>query len=320
MKKRERLVFYYDLSISASSRSFSAPKPISVKKAFELMELLPIDKRVKVLSNGHEMLYISDWECTGSTISILINKSDKQMSDPVFTIPQENKRRTAEKLEDEGQDFSVHMVMQLPLNDLNPAIVIVEQCVGLGVATIKRLLNQLLIDAKKISPDDFTQVHPDGSIDTNGKTKTYNVIFKCELDGHISEDFEHDLEHGKVHSIELITDKDIHTNFDDDGYIQEKCKTLVLTLIDNDHSVKNKCQRIFNCLKKQKDNYSNAKIRFKTPEGIDRTVEIDTSEGLAETYVKKGKLTEFDSDLKSSYDEFSQPILEKMKALLHQGS
>ena len=97
MKKKERLVFYYDLSISVSSRVFSAPKSISVKKAFELMQLVPLEQRIKEFSKGHELLYVSDWEWTDSTISILINKSDKEMSDPVFTIPKENKRRTAEK-------------------------------------------------------------------------------------------------------------------------------------------------------------------------------------------------------------------------------
>lgn len=318
MKKKERLVFYYDFSISANSRTFSAPKPIPVKKAFELMQLVPLEQRIKELSKGHELLYVSDWEWTDRIISILINKSDKGMSDPVFTVPKENKRRTAEKLEEEGQDFSVHMVIQLPEDDLNPALIIIEHCAGLGVSTIKKLLNQLFIDAKKISPDDFEQVHPDGSVNNNGKQKTYNVMFKCELDGHISDDFKYDLDHGKVHSIELITDKEQHTHFDEDGYIKEKCKTLILTLENNEHSLTNKFDRIVSVFKNQKDNYSRAKVKFKAPTGVDRTVEMNTAEGLAQAYVKKGKLDEFEFDLKSSYDKFSEPILTKMKELLLQ--
>jgi hypothetical protein len=319
MKKKERLVFYYDLSISASSRVFPAPKSISVKKAFELMQLVPLDQRLKELSKGHELLYVSDWEWTDSIISILINKSDKGMSDPVFTVPKENKRRTAEKEEEEGQDFSVHMVIQLPEDDLSPALIIIEYCAGLGVSTIKKLLNQMLIEAKKISPDDFEQVHPDGAVvDNNGKQKKFNVMFKCEFDGHISNDLKYDLDHGKVHSIELITDREQHTHFDEDGYIKEKCKTLVLTLENDEHSVTNKFDRIVNVFKKQKDNYSRAKVKFKTPEGVDRTVEMNTAEGLAQAYVKKGKLDEFEFDLKSSYDKFSEPILTKIKELLLQ--
>jgi hypothetical protein len=316
MKKTERLVFYYDLSISASSRGFEAPKPISVKKAFELMQLVPLNQRVKELSRGNEHLYVADWEWTGDIISILINKSDKGISDPVFTVPKENKRRTAEKQEEEGQDFSVHMVIQLPENDLKSALIIVEHCAGLGASTVKKLLNNLLIDAKKISPDDFEQIHPDGAVDNNGKPKKYNVIFKCELDGHISDDLKYDLDHGKVQSIELITEKEQYTNFDEDGYIKEKCKTLVLTLKDDEHPVKNKFNRILNVFNNKKDDYSRAKVKFKTSTGLDRTVEINTAEGLAQAYVKKEKLDGFELDLKSSYEKFNIPILSKMKELL----
>jgi len=317
MKKTERLVYYYDLSISAKSRTFDAPKPISVKKAFELMQLVPLDKRTKELSKGNELIYASDLEwADGDIISILINKSDKGMSDPVFTIPKENKRRTAEKEEKEGQDFSVHMVIKLPNNNIDSALVLIEYCPGLSVSTIKRLLNQIISDAKKISPDDFKQMHPDGAIDNDGKPKKYNVTFKYELDGHISNELKYDLDHGKVQSIELITDKEQYTSFDEEGYIQEKCKTLVLTLKDNEHPILDKFNRIKNVIKKQKDDYSKAKVKFKTASNLDRTVEINTTDGLAQAYVKKEKLDGFEIDLKSSYDKLNKPILDKMKELL----
>lgn len=316
MKKTERIVFYYDFSISASSRTFEAPKTISVRKAFELMQLVPLDQMVKELSKGKELLYVADWDWTDDTISILINKSDKGMSDPVFTIPKEKKRRTAEKKEEEGQDFSIHVVIKLPQNDLGTALVIVEYCAGLGVLNIRKLLNSLLKDAKKISPEEFTQFHPDGAMDNDGNPKKYNVTFKCELDGHISDDLKHDLDHGKLHSIELITEKEQHTPFDEDGYIQEKCKTLVLIPKDDDAGIINKFSRVKEIFTGQKDNYSKAKIKFKTPTGLERTVEMDTVEGLAQAYVKKEKLDGFEFDLKSSYEQFNEPTLTKIKELL----
>lgn len=316
MKKTERIVFYYDLSISASSRTFEAPKTISVRKAFELIQLVPLDQMVKELSKGKELLYVADWDWTDDTISILINKSDKGMSDPVFTIPKEKKRRTAEKKEEEGQDFSIHVVIKLSQNDLGTAIVIVEYCAGLGVLNIRKLLNSLLKDAKKISPEEFAQFHPDGAMDDKGNPKKYNVTFKCELDGHISDDLKHDLDHGKLHSIELITEKEQHTPFDEDGYIEEKCKTLVLIPKDDDAGIVNKYSRVKKIFTGQKDNYSKAKIKFKTPTGLERTVEMDTVEGLAQAYVKKEKLDGFEFDLKSSYEQFNEPTLTKIKGLL----
>ena len=316
MKKTERLVFYYDLSISAKSRTFDAPKPISVKKAFELIQLVPLNQRTKNLAKGNELLYMSDFEWTDDIISILINKSDKGISDPIFTIPKENKRRTAEKIEEEGQDFSSHIVIKLPNKDIGPALVIIEHCPGLNVSTIKTLLNNIINDAKKISPDQFKQMHPDGSVDNDGKPKKYDVTFKCELDGHISNELKYDVDHGKIQTIELITDKEQYTPFDEEGYVKEKCKTLVLTLKDSEQSVADKFNRIVNVFKKQKDNYSHARIKFKTPSGLNRTVNMGTADGLAQHYVKKEKLDGFELDLKSSYDKLNKPILNKMKELL----
>lgn len=316
MKKTERLVFYYDLSIAAESKTFKAPKPISVRKAFELMAHVPQEQRIKQMSRGREELYISDWKQDGDIISILVNKSDKGISDPVFTIPKEKKRRTAEKQEQEGQDFSVHVLVQLPQDDLQPALVLVEYCIGLGIFVVQKLLNQILHDAKSLVPQDFEQTHPDGAVDDNGKPKKYNVVFKCEFDGHISDDLKYDLDNGKIQSIELITDKEKYTNIDEDGYIQEKCKTLVLTLKDEDKPIKDKFNRMKNVFTNKKDDYSRARIKFKTPTGVDRTVEMDTNDASAQGYVKKEKLDGFDFDLKSSYEKFCDAILEKMKDLL----
>lgn len=316
MKKTERLVFFYDLAIVAESRTFKAPKPISVRKAFELMELVPLEQRIKEMSKGREQLYVSDWKWDGDIISILVNKSDKGMSDPVFTIPKEKKRRTAEKQEQEGQDFSVHIVVQLPQNDLDPALVLIEYCTGLGMFVVQRLFNQILHDAKALAPQDFEQTHPDGSVDDAGKPKKYNVVFKCQFDGHISDDLKYDLDNGKIQSIELITEKEKYTNIDEDGYIQEKCKTLVLTLKDEDKPVKDKFNRMKKVFTKKKDDYSRARIKFKTPTGVDRTVEMDTDDASAQGYVKKEKLDDFEFDLKSSYEKFCDAILGKMKELL----
>lgn len=316
MKKTERLVYYYDLSISASSRTFEAPKPISVRKSFELMELVPKEERFKSMAKGRELLYVSDWDWTGNLISILVNKSDKGMSDPVFTIPQARQRRTAAKQEDEGQDFSVHILIQLPDDELESALVIVEYCSGLGVFVVQKLLNQILDDAKKVSPANFVQLHLDGSIDNNGNPKKCNVVFKCDFNGHVSDDLKYDLDNGKIQSIELITEKEKSQNFDEDGYIVEKCKTLVLTLKDEENPLKDKYDRIVNVFKKQKDDYSKARVKFKSPTGIDRTVEMDTAQGLVEAYVKRDKLDGFEFDLLSSYETFDEKILEKMKHLL----
>ncbi|MNJ45220.1 hypothetical protein D3C77_403070 [compost metagenome] len=124
------------------------------------------------------------------------------------------------------------------------------------------------------------------------------------------------MDRGKIQSIELITDREKHTNIDEDGYIVEKCKTLVLTLKDEDAPIKDKFRRIKKVFSDKKEDYSRARIKFKTPTGVDRTVETDTSDASAQGYVKKEKLEGFEVELKSSYEKFCDAILEKMNELL----
>lgn len=319
MKKAERLIYHLDLSILAKSRTFDAPRTISVRRAFQLMELIPKGQRIKNISKGREALYISDWSHEDSIICILVNKSDKTLSDPVFTNPTKSKRRTAEKQEDEGQDFSSHIVVKLPSDDLLPATVLIEHCPGLGIHVVERLFNQLLHDAKTYSPSDFKQNHPDGALGDDGKQKQYNVAFKCDFAGHISDELKHDLNNGKIHSVELITEKERHSNLDEHGYLVEKCKTLELTVVDENRTLKDIYTYLKSYFATRKADYSRARIRFKSSSGIERTIEMETSDASALGYVKRDILNGFEFELKSSYEAFHDPILERMKGLLPPG-
>ncbi|WP_193087958.1 hypothetical protein [Advenella sp. FME57] len=316
MKKQERLVFFYDLVIEAYSRTFDAPQTISVKKAIELMERVDREQWIKEQAKGRERLYVSDYHHDGNTVSFLINKSDTEISDPVFTIPNAKQRRVVAKVEQEGQDFSVHAIIRLADDELEPALVLIEHCNGLGFVNIQRLLNQILQDATKVVPLEFEQNHPDGALDSKGRPKKINVKFKTRFDGHVSNELKKDLNEGKVQSIELITERQKFTPFDEDGYIKEKCKTLVLTLKDEEHPILDKYSRIVGVVKKNRDTYDKARIKFKSPEGLERTVEMNSDEGLEKAYVKRARLDGFQSDLSSSYEKFEVAILEKMKALL----
>lgn len=313
MKKDERLIYFYDLTVAAGSRTFDAPKTISVSKAFELIDLIPLDKRTRDTRSGDETLYIADWSQTADTICLLVNKSDKAIADPVFTIPKRNMRRTANKSNDEGQDFSAHLVIKLQKNPSAPALAILEYCSGLGPFVVEKLLNRLLREAENLSPSDFSHPHPDGSVDRNGKPKTYNCRYKFEFEGHISDDLKNDLNLGKIQSIELIEEKQKSKDFDDEGNFQERSRSVAITLKDEKST--NKFHRITKMLKSQQDNYEQARIKFKTKEGIDRSVNM-TLDGIAEGYVKRGKLEGFGHELEGSYDKFCQPILSKMKELL----
>lgn len=317
MKKNERTVYFYDLSIIARSRSFEAPKPISVRKAFDLIKLIPEESRVRNFSNGQEEFYISDWRWDEKEeiACILINKSDKDLSDPIFTDPTNRKRRVVEKMNGEGQDFSIHAVIKFPKDTSEPAVLLLEHCNGLGVSVLKRLLNGLLKDAKSLEPASYEQNHPDGSRDENGKSRKYKVNFTFGVAGHPSSDFINDLNRGKVDSIELITETKRYNQIDQEGYIKEKCQILSVTLSDSEGLLKDKATKVVNFIKNKKADFGKARIKFKTESGLSRTVEMSTEDGLASQYVKKEKIEGFVKTLDSSYEKINDQILSKMKVL-----
>lgn len=316
MNKKERMVFFYDMDISASSRTFEAPKPISVRKAFELMGLVPLEQKIKKMDKA--TLYISNWELdqANDIIKILINKSDQDTADPIYSDLNTKQRRVISKEKDEGQDFSVHIIVKLSKEEKSPATVLVEYCSGLGFSNITKLLNTILKKSKDYSPNDFTQNHPDGSTDRHGNQRKYNVSFKFNIEGHISEELKNDLNKGKIQSVELITDVKRENNFDEEGRFIKKTESVTLKTKNEDYNFGDKIQRIVDIFKNEENKYDKAKVKFKTESGISRTFDICCNEAHNFIYVRKEKINNFTTELQSSYHDFNQEILQKMERLL----
>lgn len=313
MKKTERVVLYYDLKITASSRTFGSPVPVSVKKAISLMELVPRAQQAMRMTRGAQTIYVSDWARTGNTVKILINRSDKSLSDPVFSVPAKSARRIARKRRDEGQDFSSHIVIKIPQDSTSPALMLVEHCPGLNAIVIAKLFRRLIRLSKPLSPKDFQQIHPDGSIDSDGKPQTYSVTYGVELDGHISPSFAEDLNRGEVKAVELITSRKSHNDFDTTGYLVEEKASVVLKVSPTALKPKNVATHLLNLVKGKSKEYGQAKIRFKVPDSKgERTVVVDPDVGVAENYVKRDVLTNFDELLEASYPSFNEEIMNKM--------
>lgn len=317
MKKTERIVHYFDASISAFAQDFEAPKPISVKDALKLIDLLNVSARSKAIQKGQQVVYIKDMKISPDKAVLLINKSDQTISDPVFTDLIENKRRLIKKETNEGQDFSIHLVIHFKKSDDLADLALCEYFSGITITTIQRLLNNLLRDVKKVHPEKFEFTHPDGSKDQKGKPKKYKVNYKFQFDAHISDEFANDLNHGKIHSIGLISKQEQQTPFDEDGYVREKFQSVTLGVDDEKTALLNKVKILKQVFKRHKENYSKAKIRFKSPEGSERTVDFDmeTEAPNIENYIKKARIDSFNEVLQSSYESINNRIVEKISKL-----
>lgn len=316
MKKKERMVYFYDVVIVPSSQTCATPSSISVQMALQLIEKLPKENRVQAYSHGQQHFYLEDWKNTSNGAALLINKSDKEIADPVFSEPAKKKRRTVKKVDEEGQDFSVHVLFKFPTNPAMPALALIESCNGMGIVVLQRFLSKLIDTAKPLTPAIYVQNHPDGSLNADGKLKTCNVRYHFRFDGHISDELIDDLNAGKIQSIELITDREKETPFDEEGYIVEKTKSLTLETLDEKHKIRNKGKKILDFITSKKADYSKARIKFVTDTGVPRTVDLDSNDAENNKYVKREKLSEFQHDLKGSYEAIHPELLAQMAKLL----
>lgn len=317
MKKDYRNVNFFDVNFSASSRGFTKPKKLTAVEAFNLMNKVPIDECFKDINNAQEHLYVSRWEVKSEQeIHILINKSDQTIPDPFFTNRKKKSRSPRRKKAGEGQDFSSHIIVKIPNKKSESGVMLVEQNTGMNTFIIKKLFDQILVNAKKYSPETFQQNHPDGSIDKEGNPKKYNVTFNLELDGHLSDKVKKDIDNGKVSFIELITEKNQNDKFDHDGYILERHKSVMLSVKDTDNSIKDKFDKITKLFSKKAKEFERARVRFKPFSGVERTLDFQILEGMEGVYIQKEKINGFKKELESSYDDFNIEIIDKMKTLI----
>lgn len=314
MKKDERIIQFYDFVVKSTAKNLSKVPTISAKKFFKLIDTIPINQRIKSVRHGREFYYISDWKWSGDILTVLVNKSDKGMSDPVFSDPETGHRRTAKKNGKEGQDFSAHLVIKFPKNDLDPALVLVEKCIGLGTYHIARLFDQIIRDVKKINPKEFKIKHPDGSSDKSGSPKMLTVGYHSSFEGHVSKQFINDLEKGTIQSLELITERNKHNKFDSQGYMTEKATVLNISVKD-DGGWSKKFQTIARSIKKRSKDYEKARVRFKYESGAPGMVDVETDSGAADGFTKKSRITS-PNELESSYDIICNDIARRMKSLL----
>lgn len=315
MRKTERTVYFFDMATTSKSKKYGDEYPISVDNAIRIIEAIPSRERIKPISKGREILYIPDIQRNGNFISILVNKSDKRIADPVFSDTKNHSRRVIEKEKDEGQDYSSHILLITNQYDPSQSIALVEHCQGLGISTINIAFDSIIKLAQKQHPQEFTRPDPNGALDNEGNPVTHKVTHTFEFKGHPSKDLQEDIDNGTIRSIELISERNRKDNFDTNSFFEEKYRTISIAPIDKSNLRKRVHNAIVGLLRSNKENYDKARIKFKTPQGLERSVVMDAINISAQQYTKKEKIGNFNAELKGSYEKIHQPIIEKMKEL-----
>lgn len=318
MKRFERTVSFYDLRMSASSRTFDAPTTISTAQALELLASIPEEHRIKGYQNDEHIYYIKDLRFENGNCEILINKCDRQLADPRFSDPRNSTWRTAAREDGEGLDFSCHLIIRPSLDPLESALAILENATGLSIANVQRFLTGLLRDVEAFNIDAFEFPHPDGSVDAKGQPKKYRARFTFTFDGHPSDELVDSLREGRINGIELITSSNKEGRLDAHGYVREVRQTLAISLGDQVERGK-RVGTLKSFFQKKSTAYEKARISFVDPGGLPRTVKLNTADFTIDAesiFIKRISIDGFVEPLEQAYETINPAIIAKMRLLL----
>jgi len=196
-----------------------------------------------------------------------------------------------------------------------PAKMYLESAQGLGASRIAVVLRQLLRRTRKKNPQIFLQNAPNGATDAQGKLLQFKIHHDFEIRGVVSADFAADLNRGTFSDIELISEGEVEEGFDEERYFIETASTVRLKVNPQYDKVVDRLQQLTRILRNKKDDFSKAKIKFKSPTGAEQRVAWDSDSGFEERYIRKELLKRFGVPLKSSYDAFHPELLEHIRRL-----
>lgn len=321
-KSKERTVSFYDLVLSAHTYGKKLDLP-----ALPLINFL---KRIEAWHTAGkcpqwgrksaETVYLADIKINSSNtrVDFLVNRSDRDASNTVYSNPVGNTPlRVIPKAIGEGNDFSAHVVMSLVPQD-NSYKMVLELAPGLPSGKIEHFLNYLIGLCIRENKTAHHVPHPSGALSPTGVPLTVLAYHKAELRGHPSPDFLNSINGGVLESIELVDKRKKNLSWDSNGHMKEVSRTINLRVGPKANALNFRRIKEAAAVAYLK-NYSSARVRFKTPDGIMSTVTFDTqSTQLANDviYVKKEKISGFSVPLEQSCASLNSEVVKKMVRLL----
>jgi hypothetical protein len=316
-KSKERLITFFDLKLTAyglaDRQKYSVPA-FPLRTLISKIHALKVANQCPSLKGKAETIYLADIDVDQAQTRavLLINLSDKAASDTVYSAPERGHRRVLQKINDEGSDFSAHIVISLNPTD-NVYLTILEITPGLASGKITRFLTHLFKFCSRVDRAAFTQPHPNNAVDAQGRPIRIVTRHVAQLDGHPSDELLRDLEAGTLGTIELIDKRNENLPWDNVGRTREIARTVLLR---PGQVAGTNWDRIRDALARAaREHYGEARVRFKTATKIGRTVVLETEHmNLANDskFVKKEKLEGFANPLDSSHDAINDEMRQKM--------
>jgi len=240
---------------------------------------------------------------------LLIQYTDQNVTDPVFSQLNTGKLRTEPKLDGEGVAVSAHVVLShKPLNgSLESYRFLLEEIPGVGRS---RLTPFLKSEFKAACTNAFNFIDEE-----SGKSRKY--LPSVELLGDLSAQLSDDLKEGSLlQNIELIKHikgKAIH---DEENFFTEVSRHIKITPVLN---TENGIMKILSKIrdKAKSEGYDDIKVRYKHPQGKQKTATMgSTKEDVADTLIVRDELIKSNEVLVQCSEKISNGFAKKLLALL----
>jgi len=318
MRKDERDIYFYDVMSQSWHRKFKGIKPFPHRVLVDAIESLYKADKAYVINSKKQAIYIADMLIHADRCEMLIGYSDTLAADPTFTDWLAKKRRTEKKVGDEGLEHSAHVIWRYDnsANDQKCPFLL-ESATGIPSSKVQAFFNRML-RIVSIATNKFQVDDPEAKKDKNGnflKIKTRPII---ELVGHPSTAFLKDLKQGSLQEVELFTQKQKGKIWDAQGRVLEEKASI--TIKPNPSKIVPKAKALLDGFVPTSANaYEFARIKFKTPSDVSRTVSVlsqNYSLLTGNLYVRKERIEGIGDNLPTAFEKIYTKIIAKMKALL----
>ena len=246
-----------------------------------------------------------------NAVVLLLQYSDLNVTDPVFSDLKKGTLRKEPKLEGEGVAVSCHVVLSLePIVAGKPSYrLLLEEIPGLGRS---RLTPFIRSELKHVSADLFTFK----DVDDGNKVKKYRP--SAELLGEPSKQLLDELEgQASIQSFELVKYTKKNPGIDEAGFYHEESQLLRLVPYKPYQGTAEAMLEKVKALAK-KEKYDNVKIRYKCNEGNkQKTATMGSTIGdLSDAMVLRSEMIKADKQLDQCEEKIVLSLSNKMIKLL----
>jgi hypothetical protein len=178
-------------------------------------------------------------------------------------------------------------------------------------------LNGILREVVKTWRPEFEVPHIDGSVNPDGTPRMQRFQPEFELQGHLSDAFQADLEAGKLRGVSLESSRAERLAFGESGSIRAVRNDVKLKPIGS--WLDDPMGKVREVIRFGRSNrYEAARISFDTADGTSHTTIIDTETDALRNdgYIKRQRLQDFDHLLSEACTTIDAQMRDKMNAIL----